>query len=101
MIDILNDRKVLAAEYSNGTSSIRECIQQHVSMCLMLRYDQILQSDKITVQCCECGESFKVAYSQIASIMFCDACKDTIVTQEHIRKLDERLSTIKHRLLYT
>lgn len=101
MIDILNDRKVLATEYSNGTSSIQECIQQHVSMCLMLRYDQVLQSDKVTVQCCECGKSFKVAFSQVASVMFCNACKDTIVTQEHVRRLDKRLYDIKHRLLYT
>jgi hypothetical protein len=100
MLDILNEHKVLKAEYSNGTPSVRECIQQHVSMCLMLNFDQIRQTDLITVQCCECGKDFKVRFEDVARTMFCENCKDIEVSKEHIQKLDERLTTIKHKLLY-
>lgn len=87
-------------EYALGCNDLNECLRQHVSFCLYNDFDQILQSDKITVKCCNCGHAMHVAFNEIATCIFCDDCKHEPITAEHIEKLNERLRQIKNMLLF-
>lgn len=86
-------------EYQDGTANLEHCLRQHCAFCLYNDFDQILQTDKIAVQCCECGKTMYVKYDNIALTMFCDKCKDTQIMPKHIEALQTRLLSIQKRLI--
>lgn len=83
------------------TSSLQFALQQHVSFCLQADFDQILQTDKVAVTCCNCSKEIRLPYEQLALQMFCDDCKDTTIELWHLDKLKQRLQTIQQKLLQT
>jgi hypothetical protein len=91
--------KVLKYEYAEGTTSLKACLQQHTRVCLYNDFDQIRQTNLVPVTCCECGKLFRVPYDSIAKVLFCEDCKDTSITMEHLQKLAERLKTIQQTLI--
>jgi hypothetical protein len=66
---------------------------------MLTGFDQVLQSDKLTVTCCACDKEYKVSIDSIATCMFCADCQNTDVTKEHMLKLQSRLITVKSKLM--
>ena len=91
--------KKLRLEYAAGTGSLESCLQQHTNFCLFIDFDQIRQSNLITVHCCNCHKNIKLPYEQLTT-MYCKDCEDVEVTSDHIQELKQRLTTIKNQLLY-
>jgi hypothetical protein len=80
-------------------NSLQDFLRCHVLYCHMSNIDQILESDKVPVKCCECGDEYKVHYDAIAKSMFCDKHIEEKVTQTHIDNLKLRLSDIQKKLM--
>lgn len=86
-------------EYLDSIDTLHSCLRQHAVYCMLDGFDQVLQSDKLTVTCCACDKEYKVSIDQVAINMFCEDCRDTEVTKEHMQKSQARLLTIKSKLL--
>jgi hypothetical protein len=92
----------LKAEYADGVSSLNETLRQHMSFCLYHNFDQILDSDLITVSCCSCNKALRLTYDKITT-MYCDDCHDTEFNDDditkHIANLKQRLSDLQYKLM--
>lgn len=88
-------------EYADGALGLTEVLRQHTTFCLFFDFDQIRQTDKIAVQCLECGKDIKIRFAELSTRMFCEDCKDTKVTKAHIDKLSQRIIDISNKLLHT
>lgn len=94
-------RNWLKTEYQDGFANIESCLRQHTSFCLYTDFDAIMETNKVLVECCECGESYKVDYRSVASHMFCQKCIDAgiVPNKENLSKLKLRLQGIQEKLL--
>jgi len=89
---------MLKQEYDD-TTHLQSVLQQHTMFCLSEYYDQILQSDKINVSCCNCGAPMKVKYDNLVSAIHCRDCQEVIVTAKSMEALKQRLNAIQNRLM--
>lgn len=92
--------KSLRLEYKDGATDLRETLRQHTVYCLYNDFDQIRQTDKLLVECCECGKKFRVPFNEVATRLFCDECEDTEMTMEHYERMQARLQEVRNKLLY-
>lgn len=88
----------LASEYKTA-NNLRECLRQHAAFCLASNFDQIRDTDLVKVACCECGTELRLPYDSLSSVLFCETCKDTELTAEHLNKLKARLGAVQAKLL--
>lgn len=89
----------IKAEYPQ-TLSLDECLRLHTNFCLYNDFDQILQSDKVEIICCNCGSKYRVRYDELMTSMFCSDCKDIEVTKEHVERWKQQVIEIQNRLLH-
>jgi hypothetical protein len=92
----------LRREFNDGALHLNECLRQHLAYCLYTDFDQILDTNLITVKCCACHVDIKLSYDRITD-MYCHNCKNVDFTQEafecHAAELKARLTKIRQRLM--
>lgn len=88
----------LRKEY-NSTITLQGVLQMHIMFCLSEYYDQILQSDMLTVSCCNCSKDMKVTYDRLVHDIHCKDCQDVIVNAKSMHNLQKRLNSIQDKLM--
>jgi hypothetical protein len=91
----------LKHEFRGASDNLAEFLRLHTIFCLKSNIDQILLSNLVTINCCECNKEMKVAYDKVAAIILCNQCIDeeVPVTKQHISLLQARLADIQKRLM--